>query len=72
MGHDDIQELDDYLESITEGSAWTRFSKIQEMIRIRLFGGVDPSTENDRSRHAKMLEYVSKRLGLQRNAESSL
>ena len=34
--------------------------------------GIDPSTENDRSRHAKMLEYVSKRLGLQRNAESSL
>ena len=65
MGHDDVVELDDYLESITEGNPWTRFSKIQEMIRIRLFEGNDPASERDRQRHAKMLEYVSKKLGLQ-------
>lgn len=65
MSNDDVLELDDYIESITEGNAWTRFSKIQEMIRVRLFAGVDPSTERDRTRHAKMLEYVSTKLGLQ-------
>jgi hypothetical protein len=65
LGHDDIVELDDYLESITEGNAWARFSKIQEMIRIRLFEGNDPASERDRLRHAKMLEYISKKLGLQ-------
>ncbi|GEM_PF-6158477 len=65
MSNDDLLELDDYLESITEGCEWTRFSKIQEMIRIRLFNGREPATENDRGRHAKMLEYVSKKLDLQ-------
>lgn len=64
MSHEDIEELEDYLQSITEGSAWTRFSKIQEMIRVRLFDGTDPLSDNDRSRHAKMLEYVSSKLGL--------